>query len=94
MSRAKWKGPYSIDLKLLNRNTGEKSGKLIMPRNIEIVPKFIGFTFMVHNGKNYSEITVTENMLGHKLGEFCFTRAKFFFKKKPTKLALKKKIKK
>ena len=42
----------------------------------------VGSTFNVHNGKNYLEVNVTENMVGHKIGEFSFTRAKFSLKKK------------
>ena len=53
-----------------------------MSRDSEIVPKFIGLTFTIHNGKTYIDLNVTENMVGHKFGEFSFTRANFVFKKK------------
>jgi small subunit ribosomal protein S19 len=49
------------------------------------VPNFVGKNFNVHNGKNLLEVNVTEEMIGHKFGEFVFTRAKFSFKKKKTK---------
>jgi len=71
MARAKWKGPY-IDI---------ESNNSIVSRNSKIIPKFLGLTFKVHNGKSYQEITVTEDMLDHKFGEFSFTRKKFSFKK-------------
>jgi small subunit ribosomal protein S19 len=89
MSRAKWKGPFvnpkhftSIE-ELKKQNT--KKTKLVMTRDSEIVPAFVGLSFNVYNGKSYSEITVSENMIGHKFGEFSFTRAKFAFKKKKKK---------
>lgn len=75
MSRSKWKGPY------INSNFLKKKS-LIMSRDSEIVPKFIGLTFTIHNGKTYIDLNVTENMVGHKFGEFSFTRANFVFKKK------------
>lgn len=81
MSRSKWKGPFISETKILNDTLTNKKN-LIISRNSEIVPKFVGSTFYVHNGKSYSEINVSENMVGHKFGEFSFTRAKFIFKKK------------
>jgi ribosomal protein S19 len=45
----------------------------------------VGLTFKVYNGKNYNEITIIDSMIGHKFGEFSFTRAKFIFKKKKGK---------
>lgn len=86
MSRAKWKGPFVNPKHFKNidelKKQNNKKAKLIMTRDSEIVPAFIGLTFNVYNGKSYSEITVNENMIGHKFGEFAFTRAKFAFKKK------------
>jgi len=58
MSRAKWKGPCT-DSKYLKKKTDEKNSLLSMPRNLEIVPKLIGLTFLVHNGKNHNELTIT-----------------------------------
>lgn len=87
MSRSKWKGPY-LNLKTLH-NTNLKKQQAnnikIIKRDSEITPKFIGLTFKVHNGKNYQELTVTDEMIGHKFGEFVFTRGKFSFKKKKPK---------
>lgn len=85
MSRSKWKGPYIQTTLIKQSNTNQTSQKYIASRNSEIVPKFLGLTFNVHNGKSYSEITVVDEMIGHKFGEFIFTRSKFYFKKKKTK---------
>lgn len=88
MSRSKWKGPYlgSENFKALeNLDLKKKNDLTIASRNFEIIPKFNGLTFKVHNGKNYSEINVTDDMIGHKFGEFAFTRGKFSFKKKKSK---------
>ncbi|TXT14971.1 mitochondrial 37S ribosomal protein uS19m [Cutaneotrichosporon oleaginosum] len=49
-------------------------------RACTIVPNFVGLKFMVHNGKDYLPVTVTEEMVGHKLGEFSLTRKKFTFR--------------
>jgi ribosomal protein S19 len=85
MSRSKWKGPFVCIKNLTKLKLLEKKHTTTISRNSEIVPVFVGLIFYVHNGKNYSEITVNENMVGHKFGEFVFTRAKFVFKKKKLK---------
>jgi ribosomal protein S19 len=83
MSRSKWKGPNIIESENLQTKNIKKNQKIIsLPRNVEITPKFIGLTTNIHNGKEYQEITVTDDMIGHKFGEFVFTRKKFSFKKK------------
>ena len=85
MSRAKWKGVY-INLKYIkNLNLKKKQQTIFMSRNSKIIPKFVGLTFKVYNGKNYIELPITEEMIGHKFGEFVFTRARFSFKKKKSK---------
>lgn len=81
MGRSKWKGPF-LNLKTKDSTTKNKN---IISRNSLIVPSFVGLTYSVHNGKNYFEINVNENMIGHKFGEFFFTRAKFSYKKKKLK---------
>ena len=58
---------------------------LLISRNSEIVPRFLGLGFNIYNGKNYVGLIVTEDMINHKFGEFSFTRAKFAFKKKKKK---------
>ena len=77
MSRSLKKGPF-VDESLLKKVAevqGEK-GKVIKTwsRRSTIVPEFIGVTFAVHNGKKFIPVYVTDNMIGHKLGEFSLTR--------------------
>lgn len=86
MARAKWKGPYISSEPFKNFNEVKKNHNIsIIPRNCEIVPKFVGLPFRVHNGKNYAEVLVINEMVGHKFGEFTMTRARFSFKKKKLK---------
>lgn len=77
MSRSLKKGPY-IDEKLLKKISNLKAGdKTIIKtwaRNSVISPEMVGFTFGVHNGKQHIEVFVTEDMVGHKLGEFSPTK--------------------
>lgn len=84
MSRSKWKGPY-INVKDINNIKKHQQNILEASRSSEIIPNFLGLTFNVHNGKNFAEIAVTNDMMGHKFGEFSFTRSKFAFKKKKLK---------
>lgn len=86
MSRSLKKGPY-IDHRLLKKITAmEKAGKKSViktwSRRSMISPDFVGYTFGVHNGKRFIPVYVTENMVGHKLGEFSPTRT---FKGHPEK---------
>ena len=53
---------------------GEKKIIKTWARNSDIPPEFVGFTFAVHNGKEFTPVYVTDQMVGHKLGEFSFTR--------------------
>ena len=78
MGRSLKKGPY-VDDKLIvkvTRQTAEGTRDPIKTwaRRCTIVPEFVGFTFMVHNGKVFNKVFVTEDMVGHKLGEFSLTR--------------------
>ena len=86
MSRSKWKGPY-IDKNSLNKIHHSKKNymKPTVSRNTTILPAFIDKTFKVYNGKKFNELLVTEEMIGHKFGEFSVTRKRFSFKKKKTK---------
>ena len=72
------KGPY-VDPKLYSKvekqnDSGVKDAITTWARACTIVPEFVGHTFMVHNGKNHIKVFVTEDMVGHKLGEFSPTR--------------------
>jgi small subunit ribosomal protein S19 len=56
-----------------------------LPRSLEITSKIVGSTFNVYTGQKFIAITITDDMIGHKIGEFCPTREKFVFKKKKKK---------
>jgi len=78
MSRSSRKGPY-VDLKLLSKVEKQKTSGARQPiktwaRACTVVPDFIGHTFAVHNGKSFAQVFITDNMVGHKLGEFAITR--------------------
>lgn len=78
MPRSLKKGPY-VEPKLLKRvqqmnTSGEKKVLKTWSRRSTIVPEFIGYTFAVHNGIKFIPVYITENMVGHKLGEFALTR--------------------
>jgi small subunit ribosomal protein S19 len=78
MGRSTKKGPY-VDPKLFAKLLKAREAKSAQPittwaRRCTIVPEFVGATFMVHNGKTHIKVFVTEDMVGHKLGEFAPTR--------------------
>lgn len=77
MSRSLKKGPY-VDLKLTKKVEGKKPSETgvikTWARASQIPPEFVGFTFGVHNGKSHVEVLVTEEMVGHRLGEFSPTK--------------------
>ncbi len=78
MSRSSRKGPY-VDLKVLSKVEKQKASGTKTPiktwsRSCTIVPDFIGHTFSVHNGRSFTQVHITDNMVGHKLGEFSMTR--------------------
>ncbi len=78
MSRSLKKGPY-VDPKLYGKvdklnDSGRKEPITTWARACTIIPEFVGHTFMVHNGKMHMKVFVTEDMVGHKLGEFAPTR--------------------
>lgn len=77
MSRSSNKGPF-VDPKLLKKfsklKAGDKTVIKTWSRDSVIAPEMVGFRLGVHNGKNFIEILVKEEMVGHKLGEFALTR--------------------
>ena len=76
MSRSSKKGPF-VDPKLFKKVQGLSGSKepiKTWARACTIVPEFVGLTFMVHNGKQHLKVFVTEDMVGHRLGEFAPTR--------------------
>lgn len=79
MSRSSIKGPY-VDKKLIAKIerlklAGKKEPIKTWARSSQIPPEFVGFTFTVHNGKIFKEVFITEDMVGHRLGEFSLTRS-------------------
>lgn len=78
MGRSLKKGPY-IDEKLMKKvmaqqGAKQKSSIKTWARSSQIAPEFVGHTFMVHNGRTFLSVYVTESMVGHRLGEFAPTR--------------------
>ena len=78
MGRSLKKGPF-VDAKLMKhlgrrRDQGSKEPIRTWARASTIVPDMVGYTFLVHNGKQFMKVLVTEDMVGHKLGEFAPTR--------------------
>ena len=78
MARSVWKGPF-VDPSLIKKV--EKLKNQINPTPIKtwsrkstIIPEFVGISFLIHNGKKFIPVSVNENMVGHKLGEFSPTR--------------------
>ena len=77
MSRSLKKGPF-VDAKLLKKVTNQKPASAgvikTWARRSQISPEMVGFTFGVHNGKQHVEFTISEEMVGHRLGEFSPTK--------------------
>jgi len=86
MNRSTWKGPY-VDEKKINliKSLEKINDTLTMPRHTKIFPKFLGLFVKIHNGKKLIELIVTEEMIGHRFGEFAHTRSTYIFKKKKKK---------
>ena len=90
MARSSKKGPY-VDERVLvkvrkQKAAGTNKGIKTWSRACTITPEMVGFNFEVHNGKYFNKVFVTESMVGHKLGEFSFTR-KFAGHSKKGKIA-------
>ena len=78
MARSVWKGPF-VDMTLIKNaqkvsDSGRKEVIKTWSRRSTILPQFVGLTFGVYNGHKFIPVSVTENMVGHKLGEFSPTR--------------------
>jgi small subunit ribosomal protein S19 len=81
MSRSVWKGPF-VEESLIKKVEKQKTDPKKMPiktwsRKSTIIPEFIGVSFLIYNGKKFIPLTVSEDMVGHKLGEFSPTRTFF-----------------
>ena len=78
MARSVWKGPF-VDLHLLKKaetaqDTNARAPIKTWSRRSTILPQFVGLSFNVHNGRKFIPVSVSEDMVGHKLGEFAPTR--------------------
>ena len=81
MSRSIWKGPF-VEESLIKKVEKEKNNPNRKPiktwsRKSTILPDFVGISFLIYNGKKFIPITISEDMVGHKLGEFAPTRTFF-----------------
>ena len=81
MARAVWKGPFVEEslIKKVDRQNNDPNKKPIKTwsRKSTIIPDFVGISFLIYNGKKFIAITVSEDMVGHKFGEFAPTRQFF-----------------
>jgi len=78
MSRSVWRGPF-VDPSLIKKVEKQKGKSNTSPiktwsRKSTIIPEFVGYSFLIHNGKKFIPIKISEEMVGHKLGEFSPTR--------------------
>jgi len=78
MARAVWKGPFVEEslIKKIEKQKNETNRRPIKTwsRKSTIIPEFVGFSFLIYNGKKFIPLTISEDMVGHKLGEFAPTR--------------------
>ncbi|KAM7201272.1 hypothetical protein V8F33_003372 [Rhypophila sp. PSN 637] len=80
--RSVWKGPHIVPLPIVRPEPGKKIAPIrTQARSATILPNFVGLKFQIHNGKVYHDVTITEDMVGHKLGEFAQTRKPFIWKR-------------
>ncbi|KAF5851316.1 hypothetical protein GGP41_004121 [Bipolaris sorokiniana] len=79
-------GPNIVPLPIVQKKAGERVPPIkTQARSATILPNFVGLKFQIHNGKSYLDITITEDMVGHKLGEFAPTRKQFMYKQTKNK---------
>ena len=81
MTRSVWKGPF-VEESLIKKVDKQKNNPTKKPiktwsRKSTIIPDFVGVSFLIYNGKKFIPITISEDMVGHKLGEFAPTRSFF-----------------
>ncbi|KAL7794279.1 hypothetical protein V8C37DRAFT_377097 [Trichoderma ceciliae] len=76
LKRSVWKGPNLVPLSIVwpKSPTDKVPPVRTQARSATILPNFVGLKFEIHNGKDYQQVTITEDMVGHKLGEFAPTR--------------------
>ena len=89
MARSVWKGPF-VEESLIKKVEKQKNNPNRKPiktwsRKSTILPDFVGISFLIYNGKKFIPITISEDMVGHKFGEFAMTRKRAVHKKKVKK---------
>jgi ribosomal protein S19 len=85
MPRSVWKGPFVVAFQNLRQHMISGTPIKTNARSCTILPSFVGLKFQVHNGKDYIPVTITEEMVGHKLGEFAATRKRFHYRQTKNK---------
>ncbi|KAI1825353.1 ribosomal protein S19/S15 [Xylaria intraflava] len=84
-NRSVWKGPHIVPLPIVRAKPGEREKPIrTQARAATILPNFVGLKFQVYNGKIYNDVVITEDMVGHKLGEFSATRKPFIWTRNKT----------
>ncbi|KAH9976647.1 hypothetical protein BGW80DRAFT_1167422 [Lactifluus volemus] len=78
--RSIWKGPFFVAFPNIREALANNTPIKTDARSCTILPNFVGVRFLVHNGKDYVPVTVTQDMIGHKLGEFSHTKKRFVYK--------------
>ncbi|KAI8055266.1 hypothetical protein BDF22DRAFT_676322 [Syncephalis plumigaleata] len=85
MTRSAWKGPFFVAFRNIRQHMASGTPIKTDARACTILPSFVGLKFLIHNGKDYLPLTVTEEMVGHKLGEFAATRKRFHYRQTKNK---------
>jgi len=78
--RSAWKGPFFVAFPNLKEALLNNKPIKTKARSCTILPNFVGVRFLVHNGKEYLPVVVTQDLVGHKLGEFSHTKKRFIYK--------------
>ncbi|KAK6463401.1 hypothetical protein DFJ63DRAFT_118624 [Scheffersomyces coipomensis] len=79
LKRSVWKGPHVVPLPIADA-IKNKTPIRTNARSCTILPQFVGIRFQIHNGKEYVEVEITDDMVGSKLGEYAATRRRFMYK--------------
>ncbi|CAO1636164.1 unnamed protein product [Jaminaea pallidilutea] len=80
LARSAWKGPFFVALPNLSEALRNNTPIRTNARSCTILPNYVGLRMLIHNGKQHVPISITEEMVGHKLGEFAPTRKRFTYK--------------
>ncbi|TFK50616.1 mitochondrial 30S ribosomal protein S19 [Heliocybe sulcata] len=83
--RSAWKGPYFVSFPNLREALQNNVPIKTQARSCTILPNFVGIKFQVHNGKEFIDVQVTQDMIGHKLGEFAHTKKRFTYRQTKNK---------